>query len=280
MHSSLSAFNFLQNGSKYSGRFKRYTSADCWWTGTSSTAKNSKSYRPCDPTYFSGYDWLTHLRKAESLLRLCYSAPKLKDNIRASCWIKRTFGCITEEMWRKQFYLNVILNTVEIVCNGLGVKLGKSWKMYISEQPKMSWKWFLGLNSLEMVPVHCSSIEAVLLNMKELVDNEHRYKDNLCFSHDSRTSPLKRYGLSLEVPFWKIYFKGTTGERKVDLEYGLHDLFIYCDLTQPQYVGDTLVPLHQIVLVEAEVGQRISKSLCALNIYLSVESNLKQSKSI
>ena len=45
----------------------------------------------------------------------------------------------------------------------------------------------------------------------------------------------------------------------MDLEYGSHDLSIYCDLIQQKYVGDTLVPLHGIVLEEAEVGQRVSK---------------------
>ncbi|CAH3172814.1 unnamed protein product [Porites lobata] len=54
--------------------------------------------------------------------------------------------------------------------------------------------------------------------------------------------------------------KTTTGDRQVDLEYGFHDLFVYCDLIQSQYVGDALVPLLRIVPVEGEVGQRVSKS--------------------
>ena len=40
----------------------------------------------------------------------------------------------------------------------------------------------------------------------------------------------------------------------MDLEYGFHDLFVYCDLIQSQYVGDALVPLLRIVPVEGEVG--------------------------
>lgn len=95
--------------------------------------------------------------------------------------------------------------------------------------------------------------------MKELVENVHRYKDNMHFSHDTHTGLLQRYGLSFGVSSWKKYFKGTNGERQVDLEYGSHDLSIYCDLIQQKYVGDTLVPLHGIVLEEAEVGQRVSK---------------------
>ena len=46
----------------------------------------------------------------------------------------------------------------------------------------------------------------------------------------------------------------------MDLEYGFHDLFVYCDLIQSKYVGDALVPLLRIVPVEGEVGQRVSKS--------------------
>ena len=47
----------------------------------------------------------------------------------------------------------------------------------------------------------------------------------------------------------------------MDLEYGFHDLFVYCDLSQSQYVRDVLVPLLRIVPVEGEVGQRVdSKS--------------------
>ena len=52
----------------------------------------------------------------------------------------------------------------------------------------------------------------------------------------------------------------STAERQVDLEYGFHDLFIYCDLIQSQYVGDALVPLLRIVPVEGKVGERASKS--------------------
>ena len=35
--------------------------------------------------------------------------------------------------------------------------------------------------------------------MKELVDNVHRYKDNVHFSYDTRTGLLQRYGLSFGV---------------------------------------------------------------------------------
>ena len=68
----------------------------------------------------------------------------------------------------------------------------------------------------------------------------------------------------------------------MDLEYGFHDLFIYCDLIQSQYVGDALVPLLRIVPVEGKVGERVSKSfLCPQYLPVSrkqfetVEVNIK-----
>ena len=42
-------------------------------------------------------------------------------------------------MWLKKIDLNAVLNNAESVCNALGFKLGQSWKMYVSELPKMPW---------------------------------------------------------------------------------------------------------------------------------------------
>ena len=52
----------------------------------------------------------------------------------------------------------------------------------------------------------------------------------------------------------------STAERAVDLEHGCHDLYVYCEIIQSQYVGDALVPLLRIVPVERKDGERISKS--------------------
>ena len=71
-----------------------------------------------------------------------------------------------------------------------------------------------------------------------------------------------------------VISRTSTAERAVDLEHGFHDLYVYCDIIQSQYVGDALVPLLRIVPVES------ASHLCARNTYLSAESNLKPSKSI
>ena len=44
------------------------------------------------------------------------------------------------------------------------------------------------------------------------------------------------------------------------LEQGFHDLYVYCDTVQAQFVGDALVPLLRIVPVEGVDGRRVSKS--------------------
>ena len=127
-------------------------------------------------------------------------------------------------------------------------------------------------DSLEMLPGHYSSIEGVLSKMKELVGNENRYTDDVRFSYDNLSRKVtvnlkNKAEVSLtDVDYMlgftpkQIISKTTMGDRQVDLEYGFHDLFVYCDLIQSQYVGDALIPLFRIVPVEGEVGERVSKS--------------------
>ena len=121
-------------------------------------------------------------------------------------------------------------------------------------------------------PGHYSSIADVIAKMNELVDNGDRFKDDVKFSYD----PLRRIVTvhlqnSAEVYFSDIgqmlgfspkgiISKTSTGEREADLEHSFHDLYVYCDIIQPQYVGDALVPLLRIIPVEGKDGQRISKS--------------------
>ena len=127
-------------------------------------------------------------------------------------------------------------------------------------------------DSLEMLPGHYSFVEDVLQKMKELVNNENRYTDDVRFSYDylSRkvTVHLKNNAkVSLNDMAYMLGFtpkqiisKTIMGDRQVDLEYGFHDLFVYCNLIQSQYVGDVLVLLLRIFPIEGEVGQRVSKS--------------------
>ena len=121
-------------------------------------------------------------------------------------------------------------------------------------------------------PGHYASIETILSKMKELVDNEKRFTDDVRFSHDTLSRKVTVHlQNNAELLFGDIKYvlgfsptevisKTSTAEREADLDYGFHDLFVYCDIIQPQYVGDALVPLLRIVPVEGKDGQRVSKS--------------------
>ena len=41
---------------------------------------------------------------------------------------------------------------------------------------------------------------------------------------------------------------------------GFHDLYLYCDIAQAQYIGDVLAPLLRIVPVEGADGQHVNRS--------------------
>ena len=50
------------------------------------------------------------------------------------------------------------------------------------------------------------------------------------------------------------------GVHNVDVHQGFYSLYIYCDVVDPQSVGDTQVPLLRIVPIEGESGQMITKT--------------------
>ena len=96
-------------------------------------------------------------------------------------------------------------------------------------------------------PGHYSSIEDILSKMKGLIENVKRFNDDVTFSYDAFTRKVTVHlQNNVELFFGNIgYLLGfspeeiisntSTAERQVDLEYGFHDLFIYCDLIQSQY---------------------------------------------
>ncbi|CAH3181869.1 unnamed protein product [Porites lobata] len=140
-------------------------------------------------------------------------------------------------------------------------------RFYLRNQ-ELSGVW----EALIVLPGHYSSIGDILSKMKELIENVKRFNDDVTFSYDAFTRKVTVHlQNNVELFFGNIgYLPGfspeeiisntSTAERQVDLEYGFHDLFIYCDLIQSQYVGDALVPLLRIVPVEGKVGERVSKS--------------------
>ena len=131
--------------------------------------------------------------------------------------------------------------------------------------------------------------------MNELVNNEKRFSDDVKFSYDTLTRKVTVHlqndaelyfgdiGYVLGFSPEDVISKSSTAEREVDLEHGFHDLYVYCDIIRPQYVGDTLVPLLRIIPVEGEDGQRISKSFMrpqylpvSRKQFESIEVNIKR----
>ncbi|CAH3170472.1 unnamed protein product [Porites lobata] len=135
-------------------------------------------------------------------------------------------------------------------------------RFYLRNQ-ELSGVW----EALIVPPGHYSSIGDILSKMKELIENVKRFNDDVTFSYDAFTRKVTVHlQNNVELFFGNIgYLLGfspdeiisntSTAERQVDLEYGFHDLFIYCGLIQSQYVGDALVPLLRIVPVEGKVGE-------------------------
>jgi len=105
-----------------------------------------------------------------------------------------------------------------------------------------------------------------------LVDNEKRFNDDVRFSYDTLSRKVTVHlqndaelffgdvGYVLGFSPKEVISQTSTAEREADLDHGFHDLYIYCDIIQPQYVGDALVPLLRIVPVEGKDGQRVNKS--------------------
>ena len=122
-------------------------------------------------------------------------------------------------------------------------------------------------------PGHYSSIDDLITTINEAVSKKDRFKDDVKFSYDSLNRKVtiglqNNAEIALENIGHILGFQSTSqvnskisrGEREADLEHGFHDLYIYCDIAQAQYVADVLIPLLRIVPVEGVNGQRVNKS--------------------
>ena len=142
-------------------------------------------------------------------------------------------------------------------------------------------------------PGYYSSTEEVLSKMNELIGK--RFGDDVKFTYDMLNRKVTvnlqnnaevyfgDIGYVLGFTPGKVISKTSTAERAVDLEHGFHDLYIYCDIIQSQFVGDALVPLLRIVPVEGKEGQRINKSFIrpqyvpvSRRQFESIEVNIKR----
>ena len=46
----------------------------------------------------------------------------------------------------------------------------------------------------------------------------------------------------------------------MDLDHGFHNLYVYCDIVETQFVGNAQVPLLRIVPVEGNDGERVTNT--------------------
>ena len=144
-------------------------------------------------------------------------------------------------------------------------------------------------------PGHYSSVADVITKINEVVSANNRFKDEVQLSLDTLNRKVTVHLQNkVEVYFSdigqmlgflpkEVISKTSTAEREADLDHGFHDLYVYCDITQPQYVGDALVPLLRIVAVEGKDGERISKSFIrpqyvpvSRKQFESIEVNIKR----
>ena len=145
---------------------------------------------------------------------------------------------------------------------------GDFWNRFYLRKPKLDGMW----EPLIVPPGHYSSITDVIAKVNEVVSEDDRFKDDVQFSFDTQNRKVTVHLQNdTEVYFSDIRqmlgFSSNTrisstsiAAREADLEQGFHDLYVYCDIIQVQFVGDALVPLLRIVPVEGVDGQRISKS--------------------
>ena len=98
-------------------------------------------------------------------------------------------------------------------------------------------------------PGHYSSVADLINKINELTNANDRFKDELRLSFDTLN---RKVTVHLQNKF-EVYFSDigqmlgfspnnvisstSTAERAVDLEHSFHDLYVYCDIIQSQYVG-------------------------------------------
>ena len=104
-------------------------------------------------------------------------------------------------------------------------------------------------------PGHYPSVADLLTKINEVINANDRFKDELQLSFDTLNRKVTVHSQNkVEMYFSNIgqmlgfspnnvISSTSTAERAVDLKHSFHDLYVYCDIIQSQYVGDALVPL-------------------------------------
>ena len=97
---------------------------------------------------------------------------------------------------------------------------------------------------------HYSSAADVITKINEVASANDRFKDEVQLSLDTLNRKVTvHFQNKAEVYFSdngqmlgflpkEVISKTSTAERGADLDHGFHHLYVYCDIIQPQYVGD------------------------------------------
>ncbi len=96
----------------------------------------------------------------------------------------------------------------------------------------------------------------------EYLENIHRVRVNVSADVSNIIfSPLLQYVLGLgTVRLVQIEQAQYLAKYPPDLSAGFNSLYVYCDLIQPQIVGNTLVPLLRAFAIEGKHGDYITKT--------------------
>ena len=194
-----------------------------------------------------------------------------------------------------QFYLHLPSNasldkfptntlTEYRVCLPQTISLSGDWEVALTEihyphswnnvQGNFQDRFYLRDQELDGMwePLIVASVADLITKFNEVINANDRFKDDVQLSLDTLNRKVTVHlqnkvevyfsdiGQMLGFSPNKVISRTSTAEQAVDLEHGFHDLYVYCDIIQSQYVGDALVPLLRIVPVEGNDGKRISKS--------------------
>ena len=166
------------------------------------------------------------------------------------------------------------------------IRLADDWEVAVTEiqyphtwnnvHDKHMWNKFyvikgLNVEAFAIPPGHYPSVESIVRKMNSMLqDSPH--KNNVWFTFEKLSRKVtihvkngvvvnfSEVGIMLGFLQDFVYKKTTTAEREADLDHGFHNLYIYCDIVESQFVGDSQVQLLRIVPVDGEDGQRVSKS--------------------
>jgi len=153
------------------------------------------------------------------------------------------------------------------------------YRVGLPQTVSLAGDWEVGLTEIRY-PHTCNNVQGNFQDLfsirnQELSgvwDNEKCFNDDVRFLYDALSRKVTVHlqnnaelffgdvGYLLGFSLKEVISQTSTAKRESDLDHGFHDLYIYCDIIQPQYVGDALVPLFRIVPVEGKDGQRVNKS--------------------